>query len=95
MPDRSENHFLHWKNLLLKLFPATVANADIECLKSLHTLFDDKYLNNMLVQIWTNLHGPNYTKSWAFWQKTGVLKKCFWQSVDAIFEDVAVAETIV
>ena len=27
-------------NLPLKLFPATVANADIGSLKSLHTLFD-------------------------------------------------------
>ena len=41
-------------NLLLKLFPATVANADIESLKTLHTLFD-KYLNPMVVQF-----GQNY-----------------------------------
>ena len=31
----------------LKLSPATVANADIGSLKSLHTLFD-KYLDHML-----------------------------------------------
>ena len=32
-----------------KLFNATVANADIKSLKSLHTLFD-KYLDHMLVK---------------------------------------------
>ena len=46
-------------NLALKLFPATVANADIGSLKSLHTLFD-KYLDHMLVNlnkiVWFKLH---------------------------------------
>ena len=36
-------------NLPLKLFPLTVANADIGSLKSLHKLFD-KYLDHMLVK---------------------------------------------
>ena len=36
-------------NLLLKLFPATAANADIESLKSLHT-FLKKCLYHMLVK---------------------------------------------
>ena len=36
-------------NLPLKLSPATVANADIGILKSLHTLFD-KYLDYILVK---------------------------------------------
>ena len=40
-------------NLLLKLFPATVANADIVSLKSLYTLFD-KYLDHMLVKFEQN-----------------------------------------
>ena len=40
-------------NLPFKLFPATVANADIESLKSLHTLFD-KYLDHMLVKFEQN-----------------------------------------
>ena len=40
-------------NLSLKLFPATVANADIGSLKSLHTLFD-KYLDHMLVKFEQN-----------------------------------------
>ena len=40
-------------NLPLKLFRATVANADIESLKSLHTLFDT-YLDHMLVKFEQN-----------------------------------------
>ena len=40
-------------NLPLKLFPATVANAGIGRLKSLHTLFD-KYLDHMLVEFEQN-----------------------------------------
>ena len=40
-------------NLPLKLFPATVANADIGSLKSLHTLFD-KYLDHILVKFEQN-----------------------------------------
>ena len=33
-----------------------------------------------------------YTKFWAFWQK---MVNHFWQSVDAILEDVSVTEIIV
>ena len=40
-------------NLPLKLFPATVANADIGSLKSLHTLFG-MYLDHMLVKFEQN-----------------------------------------
>ena len=40
-------------NLLLKLSPATVANADIGSLKSLHTLFDT-YLDHMMVKFEQN-----------------------------------------
>ena len=42
-------------NLQLKLFPATVVNADIKSKKSLHTLFD-KYLKkkHMLVEFEQN-----------------------------------------
>ena len=40
-------------NLPLKRFCATVANADIEGLKSLHTLFD-KYLDHILVKFKQN-----------------------------------------
>ena len=41
-------------------------------------------------EIWTKSYGPNYTKFWAFWQKTGFLT-----IFDAISEDVSVAEIIV
>ena len=40
-------------NLQLKHFPATIANADIGSLKSLHTLFD-KYLDHLLVKFEQN-----------------------------------------
>ena len=39
--------------MTLKLFRATVANADTGSLKSLHTLFD-KYLDHMLVKFEQN-----------------------------------------
>ena len=48
MPDRKIN-FIFAVNLPLKLFRATVANADIESLKSLHT-FLTKCLYHMLVK---------------------------------------------
>ena len=44
-------------------------------------------------EIWTKSYGPNYTKFWAFWQKTSFYNQ-FWQRVDAILEDVSVAEII-
>ena len=48
--------------------------------------------------IWTKSYGPNYAKFWAFLpkkqNKTFFLNH-FWQSVDAILEDVSAAETIV
>ena len=45
-----------------------------------------------MLGIWTKSYGSNYTKFWAFWQK---MLNHFWQSVDAILEDVPVTETIV
>ena len=45
-------------------------------------------------EIWTKSYGPNYTKFWAFLQKADFFYKHFWQSVDAILEDVSVADTI-
>ena len=53
------------------------------------------YLVSIWSTYWWNLnksYGPNYTKFWAFWQK---MVNHFWQSVDAILEDVSVTETIV
>ena len=60
-------------------------------------------------EIWTKSYGRNYVKLWAFWQKAVffvlfclflfVCLFCFWnrfwQSADAILEDVSVAKTIV
>ena len=43
-------------------------------------------------EILTKLYGPNYREFWAFWHK---MVNRFWQSVDAIMEDVSVTETIV
>ena len=68
IPERKINFC---SKFAVKLFPATVANADIVSLKSLHTLFD-KYLDHML-WIWTKLYGPNYTKYWAFWQSVDAI----------------------
>ena len=51
-----------------RAFYVANAEADIESLKSRHTLFD-KYLDHMLVKFETKSYGPNYTKFWAFWQK--------------------------
>ena len=52
-------------NLPLKLFRATVANADIGSVKSLHT-FLKKYLYPMLVKFGKKLYGHKYTKFCAF-----------------------------
>ena len=64
-----------------------IADADIESLKSLHTL----HVFDKLVKSERSL---NYTKFWAFcfWQKMVIH---FWQSVDGILENVSVTETIV
>ena len=79
----------------LKLFPATIANADIGSLKSLHTLFD-KYLDHMLVKFEQN-RMVQITRNLELFakKKNQVYENHFWQSVDAILENVSVAETIV
>ena len=76
--------------LSTRLFYVTIADADIESLKSLHTLFD-KYLDHMLVKFEQNLMVCTITKFVFFWQKLGTI---FWQSGDTILEDVPVTETI-
>ena len=58
-------------------------------LKSLQTLFD-KYLDHVLVKF-EQKHIVR-TKFCGFWQK---MVNNFWQSIDAILEDVLVTETIV
>ena len=74
-------------DFLIGAFYVTIADADIGNLKSLHTLFEPH-----AGKIWTKSYGPNYTKFGAFWQK---MVNNFWQSVDAILEDVSVTETVV
>ena len=65
-------------------------DADLGSLKSLQTLFD-KYLNHMLVEfeqnrmVWSIQTFELFDKKMVFH---------FWQSVDAILEDVSVIETI-
>ena len=65
----------------------------IRSLKSLHTLFDT-HLDHVLAKfnqiVWSKMY-----KFWVSWQKTELFKSHFWQSVDAILQDVSVAETIV
>ena len=45
----------------------------------------------VLIEIWKKSYGQNYTKFWVFFLQ----KNHFWQSIDAILEDVSVTETIV
>ena len=57
---------------------------------SIHYLIKVKFSG----EIWTKSYCPKYTKFCAFWQKKKMVD-IFWQSVDAILEDVSVTETIV
>ena len=71
-----------------------ITNAGIGSLKSLHTLFDT-YFDHMLVKFEQNCMVQT-TRNFEILDKKRVfLKKQFWQSVDAILEDVSVAETTV
>ena len=68
------------------IFYVTSDDADIGSLKSIHTLFD-KYFDHMLVKFEQDCMVqtiPNFE----LFDKNG-----FWQSVDAILEDVSVTET--
>ena len=90
-------------NFPLKLLPATVTNADIGSLKSLHKLFD-KYLDHLLVKFEQNYMVQTTRNFEVFDKKTKQNKtkqekkkssfKPFLQSIDASLEDVSVAETI-
>ena len=76
-----------------RAFYVTIADADIGSLKSLHILFD-KYLDHILVKFEQNLSpSPSAIvrteKKLSFRQK---MVNYFWQSVDAILEDVFVTE---
>ena len=72
IPDRKINFC---SNLLLKLFPATVANADIGSLKSLHTFL--KMLYHILMKFEPNCNIPNYTKVLSFLIKNRFFKTIF------------------
>ena len=47
----------------------------------------------MLVKFEKKSYGLSYMKFWTFWGKKKL--ELFWQSFNAILEDVSVAETIV
>ena len=70
-------------NLPINLFHATVANADIGSLKSLHTFLTQVFVP-YASEIWTKSYGPNYTKFWVFDKKLGFFYNHFWQNVDSI-----------
>ena len=76
---------------LLRVFYITIADDNIGSLKSLLTLFDN-YVDHMLVKYEQNLMVRTIQNFELFWQK---MVNHFWQSVDAILENVSVVETIV
>ena len=78
----------------IKIFCATVANAETGSLKSLHTLFDT-YLDHILVKIEPKCMVQNL-QNFELLNKNLNLKKKkhFWKRVDAILQDVSEAETI-
>ena len=76
MPDRK---IIFAVNLPLKLFPATVANADIGSLKSLHT-FLKKCLYNMQVNFEENHMVQTKRNFELFEKKQGFYKPLFQRS---------------
>ena len=71
----------------------TIDDSDTGSLKSLHTLFG-KYLDNMMVKFEQNLM-VRTIKILSFLTKKKKKVHHFWQSVDAILDDVSVTATIV
>ena len=74
-----------------RAFYVNHSDADILSLKSLLTLFD-KFLDHMLGKFEQNRMVQIMQNFVPFWQK---MVNIFWQSVDAILEDVSVTKTIV
>ena len=70
-------------NLPLKLYCATVANADTASLKFLHTLFNT-YWNHMLAKFEANRMVQNVQNCEFFNKKPVSFEEHFWQNVDAI-----------
>ena len=93
MPDGKINFLFFAVNLPSKLFRATIANADIGSLKSLHTLFN-KYLDPMQAKFEQKCMIQTTRNFELFEKKTQVFKNNSWQSVDAILEGVSVAEKV-
>ena len=91
MPDRK---IIFCSKFAVKIFRATIANADIGSLKSLHTFFK-QCLYHMLVKFEQNLMIQT-TRNFELFdkKKNGFVITIFWQSVDAILEDISVAEVI-
>ena len=92
--------YIHFcSKFAIQLFRVTVANADIGSLKSLHT-FRKKCLYQMLIKfeqnrIWSKLHEILSFLTKKKKKKPAGFYNHFWQRVDAILEDVSVAEIIV
>ena len=83
---------IYYKNWFSdRVFYANIDDADIRSLKSLNTLFG-KYLDHMLVKFEQNRIVRTIQNFEQFVKK---MVNHFWQSVDAILEDVSVTETIV
>ena len=79
---------------MLKLFSATVANANIGSLQSLHTFLYKclyhllvKFEQNRMVKSTQNFHLGGGDKKPGF-------KNLFWQSADAILEDLSATVTL-
>ena len=68
-------------NLPLKLFPATIANADIGSPKSVYTLFD-KYLDHLLVKFEQNCMVQTARNFELLTKKPGFFKTIFDKAFD-------------
>ena len=88
MPDRKISFAV---NLPLKLFRATIANADIGSL-SLYSL--KNCLDHMLVKFEQN-RMVQTTQNFELLNKIFFFYNHFWRTVDASLEEVSVAEIIV
>ena len=76
-----------------EVFYVTIADADIESLGlSIHSLISICILYHTMV-CEQKAYNPSYTKFWAHLKKKMVNR--FWQSVDAILEDISASETTV
>ena len=77
----------------LKLFLATIANADTE--SSVHYLLRMDHIHDILAKFEPN-HMVQSVQNFELLDKNPSFEKNhFWQRIDAILQDVSVAETIV